>query len=158
MNFAKAQKQVVDSLLKGKRCGKFNIDDKHIFVTPDGYRGYVFPVSTIVFGLEKLIEMKPFPISEIIQDKNELKLTPDLRIMNEYRREVCRRLKGKDKNVYVNIKFLEGYQNPKFYQGDDPLGIVVVAEGAKDTLIPVGIILPIKTKWDADGKYYADEM
>lgn len=150
MNFAKAQKQIVDSLLKGNRCGRFNVDEKHIFVTPDGYRGYVFPVSTIVFGLEKISEITPFPISEIIQDENELKLTPDLRIMNECRKEMCRRLKGKNGNVFVNVKFLECYQNPKFYQGDNPLGIVVVAEGAKGAYTPVGIILPIRTNWGTE--------
>ncbi|WP_458398563.1 hypothetical protein [Anaerotignum sp.] len=150
MNFVKAQKQVIDSLLKGYRCVRLNIDEKHIFVTPDGYRGYVFPVSTIVFGLEKISEMTTFSISEIIQDENELKLTPDLRIMNEYRKEMCRRLKGKNGNVFVNVKFLECYQNPKFYQGDNPLGIVVVAEGAKGAYTPVGIILPIRANWDTE--------
>ena len=155
MNFVKAQKQVVDALLKGNRCGRFNIDEKHIFVTPDGYRGYVFPVSTIVFGFEKIYEMTPFPVSEIIQDENELKLTPDLRIMNEYRKEMCRRLNGKGRSVFINPKFLECYQNPKFFQGDDPLGIVVVAEGAKGAYTPVGIILPIRL--NDGGSYYADK-
>lgn len=155
MNFVKAQKQVVDALLKGNRCGRFNIDENHIFVTPDGYRGYVFPVSTIVFGFEKICEIKPFPIYEIIQDENELKLTPDLRIMNEYRKEMCRRLKGKGKSVFVNTKFLECYQNPKFFQDNNPFGIVVVAEGAKDAYTPVGIILPIR--FSDGGNYYADK-
>ena len=155
MNFAKAQKEIVSALLSGKRMARFNIDETHILVSPDGYRAFIFPVSTIVFNLDKIPEITAVPVSEIIKDENELKLTPDFRLLDSRRNLICRRLKGNGKNTYVNVKYLECFQNPRFFQGESNLSTIVVTEGAKDVNIPVGIILPIRCTWD-DGTYYGD--
>ena len=163
MNFAKAQKEVVNELLKGSRSmGRFSIDERNIFVSPDGYRGYIFPTSTIAFNLEKIKEIPVFPIAEIVKEDNELKLTPDLRIIDHYRVGMVRRLKGKGKNVYVNVKYLDFFQNPHFYQDESSIGLIVVTETAfassrSATRIeePVGIIMPVRASWD-DGTYYGD--
>ena len=98
MNFAKAQKEVVTELLKGSRSmGRFNIDENHILVTPDGYKGYIFPVSTIVFDIGRIKEIQAFPVAEIVKPENELELTPDLRLINSIRTGMARRLKGDGK-------------------------------------------------------------
>lgn len=154
MNFTKAQKHIATALLSGKKCGRFNVDDNNILVTPDGFMGYIFPASTIVFDLEKCKEIPAFPITEIIKDENELKLLPDLRL-DERNRRTYRRLHGNGKNVFVNVKFLECWQNPRFFQeAENKHGIIVVAEDR--ACIPVGIILPIRSTWD-DGTYYGNE-
>lgn len=156
MNFVKAQKDVVNAILSGRRCGRFNVDDHNILITPDGCMGYIFPVSTIVFNLDKCIEITAFPILDIIKDENELKLLPDLRL-DERNRSTYRRLHGNGRNVFVNVKFLTCWQNPRFWQtAENPHGVVVVTEGAKGANIPVGIILPIRSSWD-DGTYYGNE-
>ena len=164
MNFAKAQKEIINELLKGSRSmGRFNLDENNMLISPDGYKGYIIPVSAIVFNLEKIKEINPFPISDIIKEENELELTPDLRIQDHYRAGMVRRLKGNGKNVYVNVKYLDCFQNPRFYQSGSNVGMIVVTEavvvgghGSKARIEhPVGIIMPVRCTWD-DGTYYGD--
>lgn len=157
MNYNKAQKIVFDSICRGGRCGRFMVDDKNVFVTPDGIRGFVFPAASVCFNVEKIREMEKVPILETIKEENELKLTDDFRI-NERERTMMRRLKGGKKNsVFVNVKYLECFQNPRFYQDANPRGIIVVTESmsSKETNIPVGIIMPVRVSAVGDG-YYCD--
>lgn len=160
MNYIKAQKEIFAALCSGRiSVGRFNVDETHILVTPDGYKAYIFPASAIAFNLEKVREIKAFPIGELIKPENELKLTPDLRIIDHYGKRMARRLKGNGKNVYINSKFLDCFQNPKFYQeGASGRTTIVVTEqisASKFPEVPVGIILPIRSNWD-DGTYYND--
>lgn len=170
MNYTKAQKEIFNELCSGScHMGRFNVNEDFIFVSPDGYKAYIFPVSTIAFSLEKIREMKPIPILEVIKPENELKLTPDLRIADERRKLTIRRLKGNGKNTYVNVKFLDCFQNPKFYQDKSNLSAIVVTEqigvrvgghGSKAATYkecPVGLILPVRATWD-DGSYYNNTM
>lgn len=159
MNYIKAQKEIFAALCSRNNVARFNVDENNILVTPDGFRAYIFPASTIVFNLDKIREIKAFPVGELIKPENELKLTPDLRIVDNYGRRMVRRLKGNGKNVYINPKFLDCFQNPKFYQeGASSLTTIVVTEKigmSKFPEVPVGIILPIRATWD-DGSYYGD--
>lgn len=161
MNYIKAQKEVFDALCNGRKTGRFDVDANSVWVTPDGYRAHIFPKSLICFSLEKIPEMNPVPVKELIQDQYQLTLTPDLRIIDAHR--VARRLKGDGKSVLVNVKFLTCFQNPKFYQMENPNSGIVVTEtvcqgrGAIEE-IPVGYILPIRTTYilnDCIGDYYA---
>ena len=69
MNYTKAQKEVFDALCSGKRAWRFDIDGDNIFVSPDGFRAYIFPKNIICFGLEKIAELKKqVPVKELIQD------------------------------------------------------------------------------------------
>ena len=127
MNYIKAQKDVFNKLVSGNRgMGRFSVDEHNILISPDGYMGYIFPLSSL-----------------------------DLRILD--RSTTARRLKGKDKNTFVNIKFLEHFQNPRFFQEASNLGLIVVTEcfSAKDRDVPVGVIRPIRCSFD-DGSYYGD--
>lgn len=158
MNYAKAQKEIVTELLKGGKGGKFRVDENNILVSPNGFMAYIFPLTSIVFNLEKIREITAFPVCEIVKPENELTLTPDLRLDAEFSKKAFRRLKGKGKNVFVNAKFLECFQNPKFFQAESNLSPIVVTErfSSKDECgTPVGIILPIRSTWD-DGTYYGD--
>ena len=158
MNYTKAQKEIVTELLKGGKGGRFRVDENNILVSPNGCVAYIFPLSSIVFNLEKIREITAFPVYEIVKPENELTLTPDLRLDGEFSKKTFRRLKGKEKNVFVNTKYLECFQNPKFYQAENRYSAIVVTERSsyKDNCgTPVGIILPIRSTWD-DGSYYGD--
>lgn len=157
MNYTKAQKEVFDALCSGKRVCRFDIDGNSVFVTPNGFMAYIFPKSIICFGLEKIAEMKQFPVKELIQDQYQLTLTPDLRIIDAHR--TARRLKADGKNVLVNVKFLSCFQNPRFYQAENPVSGIVVTEpvyrgrgGIEE--IPVGYLLPFRAN-EVQGDYYS---
>lgn len=162
MNYIKAQKEVFNSLVSGRRIVGFNIDENNILVSTDGFRAYIFPVCTVAFSLEKLQKITAFPVVELIKPENELKLTNDLRIVD--RSHTARRLKKQNgRNTFVNIRFLECSQNPKFFQAESNVSTIVVTEqvhvGGQGSKAyedkPVGIILPIRAAWD-DGTYYGD--
>ena len=156
MNYTKAQKEIFDALCAGKRVFQFEIDANNIFVTADGYKGYIIPKNLICFSLEKVAEIKPIPIKEIIQDQYRLTLTLDLRIIDA--RRTARRLKGNGKNVLVNVKFLSCFQNPYFYQAENMNAGVVVTEpicrkGSELIEVPVGYLMPIRVS-EVQGDYY----
>ena len=152
MNYIKAQKEVFSALVSGRSSvGGFDIDENYMLVTPDGFKAFIFPSAIIAFCTEKIKPITPFPIAELIKPENELELTADLRILDEHGKRIARRLRGMGKNVYINTKFLDCFQNPKFYQDKSNISIVVVTESGN----PVGIILPIRATFD-DGTYYND--
>lgn len=155
MNFTKAQKEIVNELLHGRRVGGFNIDEKTVLVSPDGYKAYIFPVASVIFSLDKIKNITPIPVAEIVKDENELRLTPDFRLLDSLRNKMVRRLKGNGKNVFVNMKFLECFQNPQFFQEENKLSTIVVTEKSNGKNIPVGIVLPVRCTWD-DSSYYGD--
>lgn len=155
MNFTKAQKEIVNELLRGRRVSGFNIDEKTVLVSPDGYKAYIFPVASVVFSLERVKKITPIPVAEIVKDENELHLTPDFRLLDSFRNKMVRRLKGNGKNVFVNMKFLECFQNPQFFQEENKISAIVVTEKSNGKNIPVGIVLPVRCTWD-DSSYYGD--
>lgn len=155
MNFTKAQKEIVNELLHGRRVSGFNIDEKTVLVSPDGYKAYIFPVASVIFSLDKIKNITPIPVAEIVKDENELRLTPDFRLLDSFRNKMVRRLKGNGKNVFVNMKFLECFQNPQFFQEENKLSTIVVTEKSNGKNIPVGIVLPVRCTWD-DSSYYGD--
>ena len=155
MNFTKAQKEIVNELLRGRRVSGFNIDEKTVLVSPDGYKAYIFPVASVIFSLDKIKNITPIPVAEIVKDENKLRLTPDFRLLDSFRNKMVRRLKGNGKNVFVNMKFLECFQNPQFFQEENKLSTIVVTEKSNGKNIPVGIVLPVRCTWD-DSSYYGD--
>ena len=155
MNYVKAQKEIFDRLSHGDRVGCFAVGEEKIFVTPDGYKGYIFPLNIVAFNCEKLQQIKTLELDSICTPENELTLTNDAKLLQiGSRREFCICMKGTGKRVFVRSKFLEPFQNPKFYQKlGEKLGHVVVTErstrGVKE--YPVGVVLPIRTPdWDED--------
>ena len=147
MNYDKAQKEVFNALLRGDRVCGYKFDDDHFFVTADGYKGYIFPNNLIQFNTEKVNIINPFAnMSEPIPE-NELKLTLEFRAEDHTKGKMYRRLKADGKNVYVNDKFLQCFQNARFYQKqDEPHGLITVTErlNPRGKDLPVGVVLPIK--------------
>lgn len=62
MNYKKAQKIVFERICNGGRVCRFMLDDNNLFVTPDGYRGFIFPIASVCFNTEKIAEMGKLPI------------------------------------------------------------------------------------------------
>ena len=157
MNFTKAQNIVFKAICTNDRVCKFQIDDNHIFVTHDGMVGFVFPVEIISFNVEKTTDMKPIPISEIVKPENRLIITNDLKL-TDFGRKMCRRFKINGRSVFIDKKFLEYFQNAKFYQDrDHDLTPVIVTEdlSAAKRDMPVGVICP--TRFYNHEGYYTDE-
>ena len=151
MNIIKAEKDVFNRMVKGDRVCYFRFEDKHIFVTPDGFMGYIFPVTAISFNVNKCMEMQPLKITEAIKPENELTLTYDFRQGGFGDKRMYRRLKGSGKSVFVNNAFLANFQNPRFWQEkDDKFGLITVTEkGATPHQdLPVGVVLPLKVYED----------
>ncbi len=159
MNYIKAQKIIFDTLCKGSpNVRKFAIGNDRILVTPDGIRGFIFPMVGVNFNLEKIKDLNPFPIEEIIKPENEMWLTPDIRI-DDRSRDMFRRLKKLKGSTFVNTKYLDCFQNPSFFQAADKTSIIVVTEDVSPRMmnVPVGVIMPVRSGWDY-GCYYADDM
>lgn len=158
MNFTKAQNIVFKAIFNSNEPHKFQLDENHLFVTPDAMHGFVFPVEIINFNSEKIPEMKPLLIKEIIKPENKLTITDDLKLARGGR-EMCRRFKINGRSVFVRTKLLECFQNANFYQdrenGKTPV-IVTESLSALKEDFPVGIVLPM-IFYDCVG-YYADEL
>lgn len=157
MNFTKAQNIVFKALCTNDRVHKFQPDDNHVCVTPDGMICFIFPVEIINFNVEKIRDMKHIPITEIVKPENRLTITDDLKLA-DFERRMCRRFKVNGRSVFIDQKFLECFQNAKFYQDrDHDLTPVIVTEdlSAARKDIPVGIVCPTRF-YNLEG-YYADE-
>lgn len=82
MNFNKAQREVFNKIIGSGKPGWFDVDENNIFVTPDGMVGFIFPVSTIAFNLERLRKMSNLlKIKEVVKSENELTLTNDIKLL-----------------------------------------------------------------------------
>ena len=157
MNFTKAQNIVFKAICTNDMVRKFQLDDNHIFVTHNGFVGFVFPVEIISFNVEKAKEMNPIPISEIVKPENQLTMTDDLKL-TDFGRKMCRRFKINGRSVFIDKKLLDYFPNAKFYQDrDHDLSPVIVTEDLHTAKrdMPVGVICP--TRFYNHEGYYADE-
>ena len=143
MKINKIYKHVFDAIIKGKPR-MFNLDDDYVFITPDGFYGFVFAKKAVPFNLEMIEERKEkLDLSSIVQKENLCKLT------NYYatpeRKSLARILKNNDRKIYINQKYLQYFEDyTEFYQKDN-LQIVVAVENGQI----VGGLMPIRwTKGD----------
>lgn len=148
MNIIKAQKEIFNAMLSGCNCHKYELDEKSVFITPEGYNGYVIPYSQIQINLEKIPDMKDLGLQSIVREDNLCELTKEALIL-EHPRGYARKLKKGNEYIYFKEKYLGCFQNPKFYNAH-PRQIIVVTEDISATRKNeiVGVILPI---------YVADE-
>lgn len=145
MNIINAQKEVFAAMISGCRCGKYEFDESRVFITPDGYHGFVIPYSTVQVNLAKIRDMKNLDLQTIVREENRGKLTKEALVMERPRR-VARKLKNGDKETYFDEKLMRNFQNPKFYF-ENNTGLIVVTEDISTTRIDeiVGVILPVRT-------------
>lgn len=148
MNIIRAQREIFDAISKDKSVHAFKTEDDRLFVTADGFVGYIFSLDMICFNTDKIsmIEKPLFPIRECVHEENELKIT------QEFHSEHCgigrtgrmfRKLAAPGKTVYVNDASLRNFQAPMFFQEkEENLKQIVITEG-KDN-VPVGAVLPVR--------------
>lgn len=145
MNINKAQKDIFNCLLKGERAGQFEVDENRIFITPNGFYGFVLPKVALQINVEKIQPMTKFiDFNSVLSTENAVELTDECKIVTRPIKKYAIKLKGNEKTVYVNEKYLQYYQNPHFYY-DNNL-VVVTEKTARDTETVVGVILPIRPK------------
>lgn len=144
MNIIKAQKEIFNAMLSGCNCHKYELDEKSVFITPEGYNGYVIPYSQIQINLEKIPDMKDLCLQSIVREDNLCELTKEALIL-EHPRGYARKLKKGNEYIYFKEKYLGCFQNPKFYNAH-PCQIIVVTEDISATRKNeiVGVILPIR--------------
>ena len=158
MNYTKAQNIVFKAICNGNRLAKFQFDEDHMFVTPDAYVGFVFPIRSINFNLEKIQTCKEISFEKVICPENELLMTDDLK-RSKFPEKLYVRLKGDCKNVFVDKKLLECFQNPRFFQEkNEPKSPIMITESISATKpnFPVGIVCP--SVISGTDNYYTDNM
>lgn len=146
MNVLKAQKELFNALIAGQRVAKFEFDENNVFLTPDGFHGFVIPYTQIQINLEKAVTQKALDIRSIVNEENLCKLTKEM-LIGERPRRYFRKLKRGDTDIFFNEKFMQCFQNPKFYC-KDRYGMIVVTEdiSAKRNNEIVGVILPVRVR------------
>lgn len=155
MNFNKAQREVFNKIIGSGKPAWFDVDENNIFVTPDGMVGFIFPVSTIAFNLDRIRKMdNPVKIYEVVKSENELTLTNDIKL---FPGRQARRLKKGKYSVFVDTRFLSYFQNPKFFQDKNDIRSPVIVTEFQHFKgdIPVGLIMPMKANGYEFG-YYRD--
>ena len=146
MNTIKAQKEIFNAMLKHNRVAKFEVDERSVFITPDGYHGFVIPLADIQVNLEKLKNMHKIDLQAIVHEKNLCKLSMEcVRDERCGRNEYYRKLKNDKFNVYISEKFLSCFQNPKFYATSSSSSVVVTEDITGKMLNQiVGLICPVR--------------
>jgi hypothetical protein len=144
MNITKAQKIIFNALLSGNHVRRFEFDKDNVFITPDGYRGFVLPYSTLQVNIEKIQVFKNMDLASIVKDENLLQLTREI-LIQEHPKAYLRKLKNEERNVFLDQKYLECFQNPKFYQEDKNRMVVLTEDiSAIRKNVIVGCILPVR--------------
>lgn len=148
MNITKVQKIIFNELISGGRVRKFEVDKDNVFITPDGYRGFVLPYTSIQVNLDRIATFKSIDFSSVVKEENLCHLSKEL-VLQEHPKAYLRKLKRGDTNIYFNQKFMECFQNPKFYN-ESAIGMIVVTEdiSANRKNQVVGIILPTRVVED----------
>lgn len=148
MNITKAQKTIFNALLSGDRVRRFEVDKDNVFITPNGCYGFVIPYSVLQVNIEKIGEFKAIDLASIVKEENRFQLTREI-LLQEHPKAYLRKLKNGERNVFLDQKYMECFQNPKFYQKEKD-AIVVVTEDISATRINavVGCILPVRVNED----------
>ena len=115
MNIIKAQKIIFTELISGGHVRKFEVDKDNVFITPDGYRGFVLPYTSVQVNLDKIATLKPIDIASVVKEENLCHLTKEL-VLQEHPKAYLRKLKKGDTNIYFNQKYMECFQNPQILQ------------------------------------------
>ena len=144
MNIIKAQKEIFNSMLAGANVRKFEFDEQSIFITPDGYHGYVIPYTQIQVNLEKIKSFNKIDFQSVVTEENLCELTNEARIV-QFPKRICRKLRRGSETIYFDNKYLACFQNPKFYNANKHSAIVVTEDiSATMQNKVVGVILPLR--------------
>lgn len=142
MNITKAQKEIFNAMLSGERVRKFEVNETSVFITPNGYSGYVIPYSQVQINLAKIADFAGLDLQSVVKEENLCKLTNEA-VIRQFPRKILRKLQRGDESIYFDEKLAVCFQNPKFYNAHKHQMIVVTEDISATRLNEiVGIILP----------------
>lgn len=144
MNFNKAQKDILNHLLNGDPVRKFEIDDDYVFITPNGYYGFVFPKVLLQVNIDRMPTFKSIDLAAVVNEENACVLTDECKILYRPYKGYARKLKRGDTEIFVNEKYLQWFQNPKFYCTAPNLMVVVTEGTSTSKNAIVGLICPLR--------------
>ena len=140
MKTNKIYKLIFGEIIKPKEIQrKFEVDDDNVFITPNGFFGFVLCKKGMPFNLEMIrTEQNKLDLSSVIKPENLLRKTNHF-VMIE-RHGLINIFSGNDRKVYINTKYLSFFEDyAEFYQEKD-LSLVVVVEYGEI----VGAIMPLR--------------
>lgn len=146
MNINKAQKIIFNELISGGHVRRFEFDTENVFITPGGQYGFVLPYASIQVNIDKISPFKGIEIASVVKEENLCHLSREL-LLQEHPKAYLRKLKNGERNIYFNQKYMECFQNPKFYN-ESSTGVIVVTEDISATRQNkiVGVILPVRVE------------
>lgn len=146
MNFNNAQKDILNHLLNGDTVRKFEIDENYVFITPNGFYGFVFPKVLLQVNIDRMPTLKAIDLTAAVNEENECVLTDECKVLYRPYKGYARKLKRQEKEIFVNEKYLKWFQNPKFYCTENNPYLVVVTEStSKSENAIVGLICSLRT-------------
>ena len=116
MNYIKAQKEVFDRLVHGEKAWGYWANENELFISPNGYVGYLIPKQVVVIDAERLEKIgKVFEFEAIIKPENRLEET--YMFKQTPTGKMIRLLKRKDgETTGVDSKLDKNFQFPTYYQ------------------------------------------
>lgn len=141
MNTKRAQREILNDLLAGKKGVTCQLDDDHIFVSSNGYVGYVFDKSEFFIETKNMSESNGGIIDKKVFhcDANLCTVTSDMKLLNG--KTACVKLVQGNRDVWVDRKYLKNFddlEEARFYQGTHR-GMIYITEYDRF----VGVVVPM---------------
>ena len=140
MKINKIYELIFKEIIKPKeRQRKFEIDKNLVFITPNGYFGFVLCKKETPFNLEMIQgENSKIDLLSVVKPENRLRKTKHF-VMFE-RTGLLNVFCNSDRKVYINTKFLNYFEDyAEFYQAKELTLCVVVENGEI-----VGAVMPVR--------------
>lgn len=148
MKIEKIYKHIFGEIIKPKKHlqqVQTDIDDNSVFITIDGFFGFVLGKKDLPFNIDKISQHKtPLNLSHIVKPENLFKLTNNFIYVN--RHGLINVLKNDNRKIYIKKEYLNFFdEHASFYQEKD-FGIVIVVECG----FIVGAICPFRINEETD--------
>lgn len=146
MKINKVYELIFKEIIKPKEYQrKFDIDSDYIFITPNGYYGFVLCKKEIPFNLEMIKNANStIDILSVVKPENILRRTK--MFVKDVRNGLVSIFKSNERKVYLNAKYLSFFEDyAEFYQEKDNSLCAVVENGQV-----VGAICPMRWKEEDD--------
>lgn len=155
MNYAKAQKDVLTSLLKNPKAviNCLAPDDRVIFIV-DGTHAFVFPEDVNWIDTERIEASVSLPNMRLPVMNAENKLDPTENLIDDCgvlaRQFIKRGNSATVPSIYIQEQFLKNFELPIFYQDiDKPKGVIAITELTQlEGEVLVGFVMPYPKKTD----------
>ena len=144
MKINKAYDTVFKALVNRKfGLKKFELDQDKVFISPDGFFGFVFCKKGIPFNLDEIQSAdSKLKLQSVVKPENQLRKTKSFVMLQ--RIGLISVFKDVDRKVYINSKYLNYFEeHAEFYQDEKfPLSLVVIVENGQI----VGAVCPVRYK------------